>query len=374
MKYILSQTELQNQLAITDLTNQNHAIALMANEIINGLITRNYPIPSSLKGNPIVSLEENYALLGYSENEATLGEDHTRWVSENTLLRTQTTALIPNWIKKAANENLPQMSVAAGMTWRRDSRDRLHCANPHQMDVWLLDNKALAHKDNLIKLVMDILDSALPNLNPKDVIINNSPHHYTEQGIEVNIKAPWGEIIEVLECGIIAKSLLQRLNVQNKNIGGLALGMGLDRLVMLRKNIKDIRILRHQDNRIIKQMSNLEEYKEVSMQPAAKRDISIAINNELSEEDITEIILNGIAEKAPLVEEEIKIIKRWTYDELPEIARKRLGMNSKQHNILIHLELRDYGKTLTSTEANEIYSIIQKVIHQGTENSGYLII
>jgi phenylalanyl-tRNA synthetase alpha chain len=55
------------------------------------------------------------------------------------------------------------------------------------------------------------------------------------------------------------------------------MGIGLDRLVMLIKGIRDIRLLRSSDPRIAGQMLALDPYKPVSNQPATHRDMSICV-------------------------------------------------------------------------------------------------
>jgi hypothetical protein len=99
------------------------------------------------------------------------------------------------------------------------------------MDIWVLGDPQLSTQEHLLRLVGDILQAAVPD---KPWVYSDSPHHYTEGGIEVNVLND-GAPVEVLECGHIAQSLLERLQIDPLRHGGLALGMGLDRLTMLRK-------------------------------------------------------------------------------------------------------------------------------------------
>src|SRR3546814_9472629 len=93
-KKYLSDAALQQALSVTDLTETHtavHAVRLMVDEIVEGLIRSGWPRARIQTGPRIVSAEENYGLLGYDPAEITLGSEHTRWVSEDSLLRTQTT-------------------------------------------------------------------------------------------------------------------------------------------------------------------------------------------------------------------------------------------------------------------------------------------
>lgn len=67
------------------------------------------------------------------------------------------------------------------------------------------------------------------------------------------------------------------MKLQPINNLGWALGMGLDRLVMTLKDLPDIRYLRSTNPRITEQMAHLEPYRDVSNQPAIKRDLSLTV-------------------------------------------------------------------------------------------------
>jgi phenylalanyl-tRNA synthetase alpha chain len=185
LKKFLTDSSVHQALLLVDLTEQStpdHAVRLLLNEILLGLKEKGWPQAQVQTGPRIVSAQENYGLLGYDPSEVTLGNAHTRWVDEYSLLRTQTTSQIPSALQRAAQvrqagETL--LLAAPGITFRRDSRDRWHCAEPHQMDIWVLGDPELATHEHLLRLVGDILKSAVPD---KPWIYSDSPHHYTEGG------------------------------------------------------------------------------------------------------------------------------------------------------------------------------------------------
>ena len=134
------------------------------------------------------------------------------------------------------------------------------------------------------------------------------------------------------------------------------------------KEIEDIRVLLSQDERIKKQLSDLNKYKEISNQPSIKRDLSIAVEKEVCLEDITEKIVSlKIKDKI----ESISLVNETSYDSLPKVAIDRLGILSNQKNMLIRIIIRDIAHTLSSEEANRIYEEIYQVIHEGLK--GYKI-
>ncbi|MQT76737.1 PheS-related mystery ligase SrmL [Pseudomonas helleri] len=356
---------------LTELKHPAHAIGLLLDEVLEGLKARGWPDAQVLRGPRIVSAQENYGLLGYDPAEVTLGSEHTRWVDEHSLLRTQTTSQIPKALQQAAqNRKAGELILLAapGITFRRDSRDRWHCAEPHQMDIWVLGDPQLSTREHLLRLVADILECSVPGMS---WIYQSSPHHYTEGGIEVNLlldKQP----IEVLECGCIARSLLQRLGVDPAKHGGLALGMGLDRLTMLRKGIPDIRLLRDPNERVQAQLHDLLPWKAVSRLPSISRDISLAVTPGLSEEVLTEKMLLAAGDNAAWIED-MHIKGRWAMADLPEQAIERLGLLPGQENVLLRVVLRDCSRSITTSEANALYERIQSALHEGAEGGGYKI-
>jgi phenylalanyl-tRNA synthetase alpha chain len=371
-KKYLTDASVHQALLLTDLTEQahpEHAVRILLNEVLQGLATIGWPRAQIQVGPRIVSAEENYGLLGYDSTEITLGSEHTRWVDEYSLLRTQTTSQIPLALQLAAQARQSGQMVllaAPGITFRRDSRDRWHCAEPHQMDIWVLGDPELASHENLLRLVSDILGFAVPG---KPWVYSDSPHHYTEGGIEVNVLNE-GAPVEVLECGRIAKSLLERLAIDPQRHGGLALGMGLDRLTMLHKGIPDIRLLRDQNPRVQAQMHDLEPWTAVSRLPSIVRDISLAVSPGLSEEILTERMLQAAGDCSGWIEE-MQLKGRWPYSDLPVKAIERLGLLPGQENVLLRVVLRDCSRSITTAEANAVYADIQAAMHEGAPGAGY---
>ncbi len=91
----LSKEEVNSLLEKEDLSeNSQHCIAL-AVELIKQKLENHYSINAQIeKGSKIVSLEDNYYILGYDKNEITLGSRYTKYINEHTILRTQMSSSI----------------------------------------------------------------------------------------------------------------------------------------------------------------------------------------------------------------------------------------------------------------------------------------
>ena len=137
---------------------------------------------------------------------------------------------------------------------------------------------------------------------------------------------------------------------------------------MIKKQINDIRLLRQTDERIDKQMVNLNLYKEVSNYPSINRDISIAILNDMDNELLGDEIRNLI-DNVDVIEE-IKIKSETYYKDLPAHVSERLGMDETMKNVLVGIKMHSLNTSLNKLEANQLINQLYNKIHRGTK--GYV--
>lgn len=354
----LSNSELNALLEIKDLSGDpNHAIAQMA-QTIQLSIAALYPaLPIVvLKGDRVVNAEHNYTLLGYPTDDITQTNVYTKWVDTERILRTQTTSLILEYMLEWRKQPCPTIVLAPGLVYRRDVRDRWHCATPHQMDVWVLGVSATPH--DLLTAIRTIAQQCIG----QSPINQTTEHPYTMHGEEIS--ALWdSRVLEIGEAGLVAHSLLDRLGVHQKH-GGIAMGWGLDRLVMVKKNLPDIRLLRDTLPSISQQMQNLKTWQPVSRQPNATRQISVLRRHE-SEEQLVENILQSAGENAHRIQE-VCILSCTAVTDLPSVAQQRLGVvEDTQNNLLIKIVWQDEASSLSRDEVNAWTRSIYQSIHQG---------
>ena len=369
-KEIMSPERLAASLAVLDLTDpQNgiHAINIVVNKVREGL-KKTYPgIPvEEVRVSPEITIKENFDDLLFPIDNAGRSSRYTRYVNDNTVLRTHTSAAIPDWLKQATqNEINDTIVVLPGICYRRDVVDKTHCAEPHQMDVWRIKRgKPQFNRSNLINLIETILNSVVPGYEYR---ANEVKHPYTINGLEVEIKVK-GNWLEVLECGEAHPTVLKNAGLDPEEYSGLALGMGLDRLVMIIKEIDDIRILRSGDSRIRKQMMNLDKFIAVSNQPQTKRVLSYSSSMERNEEDICEMIRDELGHNAIYVEqiEYAEIL----YEELETRARENLGIRPNQKNIVVTLTFRSLEGSLPKKLVNEWVQKLYPKLNEG--DRGYM--
>ena len=364
MTNLLSKQALSSALSISDLTDprqQHHGMQQLLQDIHLALAKKWQCSQQLVRTSPVVPLENNYDRLGYPPKGAARDARYTRYVTEKLILRTQTSAAIPDLLD-GLRIDPPQdlLLILPGLVYRRDSIDRLHCGEPHQLDLWrIVDKKKipLVTREHLLEMISTVMEVALPAMQWR---ITQSPHPYTEQGLQIDVL--WDdEWVEVGECGIAAQKIIKQAKLNQHS--GLAMGLGLDRLLLLRKGIPDIRLLRSLDPRIRNQMNDLKPYKPVSALPSIIRDISLCTSETLNEEIIGDTIRCQLQEAEYI--ESLSIKSETAYADLPSSAHKRMGMLPGQKNILLQVTMRHMERTLTDKEANSIRNGVYRLLHQG---------
>ena len=375
LKFEVTSSEIiEKLLAVKDLTletesgQERNIIGKIYDQVIKKLNEYNFPDIHVVRGNPIVPAADNFDSLLFSPGNPGRASTYTRYADENHVLRTHTSAPVPSTFKKLEKKIDRSTFVFPGLVYRRDVIDPRHLDVFHQIDVWTLqDNRKYerVNRADLLKLVKAVFEAACPDAK---MVVYEAKHPYTLDGIEV-YAAIEGKEIEVLEAGLAHPEVLRNSGIDSEKYSGLALGMGVERLIMARKDLPDIRLIRSTDPRVIKQMTNMEKFKSVSDKPAISRDMSYCINEGETEEDICEAIRNVFGNKSDLLEQ-VEVLERTPFNKLNSIAIERIGAKEGQDNILVRITLRHSDKTLTKKEAAELYSLAYPKLHQGV-TKGY---
>ena len=368
MNSILTAEEVRRALSIRDLTQPAlgpHALQLLV-DVATQALTAAWNVAVRVhRASPIVSVRDNYDELGYSPEAAARDARYTRYVCDVAVLRTQTSALLPAFLRElAANpENTPSdlLLVCPGLTYRRDVIDRLHTGEPHQLDLWRLRQGSLSSAE-LEQMIAILIGALLPG---RPYRTSPAEHPYTTSGLQIDVRDGDGWI-EVGECGLVHPALLARTGHEPTRISGLALGLGLDRLVMLRKGISDIRLLRSSDERVANQMLDLAPYRPVSAMPAVRRDLSLAVAAHTEVEELGDRIRSALGDDTGVIES-VTVLGETPYGELPAAAIQRMGVAPHQKNVLVRVTLRALDRSLTHDECNALRDRIYAAVHEGTE-------
>jgi len=346
---------------LTDPADGPHALQLLV-DAVRGALTNLWGCDARVhRAHPVVPLEHNYDRLHYPPDGAARDARYTRYVSETTVLRSHATAMIPSLLEQvAADPPEDVVLMCPGLVYRRDQIDRVHTGEPHQMDVWRIARRRLRIPD-LHEMVAAVLAAVVPGMEYR---LNPADHPYTTDGLEIEVRAGGGWV-EVGECGLALPAILDEAGLPSDRWSGLAMGVGLDRLLMLAKGIDDIRILRSADPRVAGQMLDLEPYRPVSSQPPVRRDLSVAVDASRTPEELGDRVREALGERVESLES-VEVLAETAYDDLPPAARDRLGVAPGQKNLLVRLVVRDHERTLTAADANRLRDRVYAGLHAGT--------
>ena len=170
----------------------------------------------------------------------------TYYIDDDTLLRTHTSNMQVRYLEK---HKPPIRVLFPGRCYRRDMPDATHLPSFYQIEGLLVDSKSSMTD------LLGTLDFFAKNFFGEKTKTRVYGHHfpYTEPSIEVEVyhqKKGW---IEILGAGMVHPNVLRNGGVDPNKFRGWAFGMGPDRLVMLKYDISDIRILYNNDLRFLNQ-------------------------------------------------------------------------------------------------------------------------
>jgi phenylalanyl-tRNA synthetase alpha chain len=362
---ILDADACRRALSLRDLTDPAagpHAMQILLDDVTRAL-GRAWGCPVLVhREDPVVSIEDNYDRLHYPPDGAARDARYSRYVAEGALLRTQTSAMIPPLLRRLAGDPPDDVLLACpGLVYRRDTIDRLHTGEPHQADLWRVRRGPPLTAAELRGMIEVVVGAALPG---RALRCSPATHPYTTGGLQIDVAAGGGWV-EIGECGLALEAILDEAGLPPGQRSGLAMGIGLDRLLMLRKGIDDIRLLRAADPRVARQMLDLEPYRPVSSQPPSPRDLSIAVDADDTPEELGDRVRAALGDRAACVEL-VEVVSETPREALPPAAVARLGIAAGQKNVLLRVVLRHVERSLSHEEGNALRDEIYAALHRGS--------
>lgn len=361
----LTPEELHRALTLRDLSDPAqgpHGIQVLLDDVVAALSRAWGSTVRTVRTPPVVSVRDNYDRLGYDSADVTREARYTRYVSSTTMLRSHTSADVPTALEAYADPAGPvdELVVVPGLVYRRDVVDRTHVGEPHQVDLWRVRSVPDTDPADLEAMLELLVGAVLPGARWRT---EPAEHAYTVSGRQLDVHHD-GQWLELAECGLIHPAVLGGAGLDPDRWSGLALGMGLERALMLRKGIPDIRYLRAAEERIAGQLLDLAPWRPVSVLPPVTRDLSVVLDAGVADETIGDRVREALAERVHDVES-VEVLARTEYAQLPDRVRARLGIRSHQVNALVRLTLRPLERTLTDREANELRNAVYLALHEG---------
>ncbi len=233
---------------------KRHPLNTVLSEIEEIFISMGFEI----KDGPEVEYSKyNFDALNIPKDHVARDEQDTFYINEDILLRTQTSSV---QIRVMENEKPPIRIISPGRVYRADTVDATHSPLFHQIEGLVVDRN-ITFSD--LKGTLEIF---VKELFGNDTIVRFRPHHFhfTEPSAELDMQCfackgkgcslckgeGW---IEILGCGMVHPKVLSNCNIDPEIYSGFAFGMGLERIVMRRYNIGDLRLFFENDVRFLKQ-------------------------------------------------------------------------------------------------------------------------
>ena len=201
----------------------------------------------------------NFTALNTPQDHPARDMQDTFYLSPEFLLRTQTSA---GQIHVMENEKPPIKILSPGKVFRSDD-DATHSPMFTQMEGLVVDKGiTLCDLKGMLEVLVQKIfgEGTTTRLRP-------SYFPFTEPSVEVDVSCfacggkgcrlckgtGW---IEVLGAGIVNKKVLENCNIDSEEYSGLAFGIGIERLAMLKYGINNIKLLYESDLRVLEQIDD----------------------------------------------------------------------------------------------------------------------
>ena len=235
-----------------------HPISLVKNKIISIFQRLGFAVA---EGPEIEDDFHNFTALNLPENHPARDMQDTFYISQNPdwLLRTHTSSV---QVREMQKGKLPLRIICPGRVYRNETISaRAHCFFHQVEGLYIAENVSFADlKQTLYFFVQEMFGAAVK------VRFRPSYFPFTEPSAEMDIsclicggegcsvckKTGW---VEILGCGMVHPNVLDNCGIDSNKYTGFAFGMGIERITMLKYQIKDLRLFSENDVRFLKQFT-----------------------------------------------------------------------------------------------------------------------
>lgn len=234
-----------------------HPMNIVVDEIINIFLPLGYTV---VDGPEVETYKFNFEYLNIPENHPARAMQDTFYITENLLLRTQTSGLQARAMQ-ANIEKTPVKIICPGKVYRRDDDDATHSHQFMQLETLVVG------KDVTMAELKGTLDLVAKKMfgEKRQIRLRSSYFPFTEPSVEVDVSCAcngkgcpickgtgW---IEILGAGMVHPNVLKMSGYDPEVFSGFAIGFGVDRITMLKYGFDDIRHLYNNDLRVINQFN-----------------------------------------------------------------------------------------------------------------------
>lgn len=245
-----------------------HPISIVKNKIISIFQRLGFAVA---EGPEIEDDFHNFTALNLPENHPARDMQDTFYISQNPdwLLRTHTSSV---QVREMEKGKLPIRIICPGRVYRNETISaRAHCFFHQVEGLYIAENVSFADlKQTLYFFVQEMFAHPDDQYGRgKEVKVRFRPSYFpfTEPSAEMDIsclicagdgcsvckKTGW---VEILGCGMVHPNVLDNCGIDSNKYTGFAFGMGIERITMLKYQIKDLRLFSENDVRFLKQFTS----------------------------------------------------------------------------------------------------------------------
>lgn len=236
-----------------------HPISIVRNKIIPIFQRLGFAVA---EGPEIEDDWHNFTALNLPENHPARDMQDTFYVSQNPdwMLRTHTSSV---QVREMEKGKLPIRIICPGRVYRNETISaRAHCFFHQVEGLYIAGDVSFADlKQTLYFFVQEMFGDTIK------IRFRPSYFPFTEPSAEMDITClicggsgcnvckhtGW---VEILGCGMVHPKVLENCGIDSNKYSGFAFGMGIERITMLKYQIKDLRLFSENDLRFLKQFTS----------------------------------------------------------------------------------------------------------------------
>jgi phenylalanyl-tRNA synthetase alpha chain len=241
-------------------TGSRHPIQLVKNQIVEIFKRLGFAVQEDRE---IEDDWHNFTALNMPEDHPARDMQDTFFVNINPdiVLRTHTSSV---QVRTMENQKPPIRILSPGRVFRNETISaRAHCFFHQVEGLYIDENVSFAD-------LLQTLDFFVKEMFGQDVKIKLRPSYFpfTEPSAEVDVTCficggkgcnvcKYTGWVEILGCGMVDPKVLENCNIDPKKYSGFAFGMGVERITMLKYQIKDLRLFSENDVRFLEQFRSV---------------------------------------------------------------------------------------------------------------------